>query len=397
MATSPKPTVASQSSIRETNLAAVLRSVVAADAPLSRAGIAAATSLTRSTVSRLVDDLICAGMLREDRPPDTPGRGRPGIPLVLDDRLVGLGLELNVSYLAVTAITLSGRLLAHRTVRRQLMGADPAPTLAELATLAELVRAEIPAGHRVVGAGLAVPGILDRARHTVLRAPNLGWSEVPLHPLEARLDLPTPLLVANGADLAAVTVAQAAPGRSSGLTDFLFLFGQIGIGGAAVVNGELLTGRHGWAGEVGHVTVDPNGPACRCGSTGCLEQFAGQVALLEAAGLPLDTAPDEVLALTRTDSRVLAAVEHAGWALGVAVASTINVLDLPVVVIGGHLGEIGPALRGPMLEQLRQRTLWAPWVEPEVLVTSGEVPAAALGAAFRPLNETLAAPARHLG
>ena len=179
-------------------------------------------------------------------------------------------------------------------------GATRPATLARLAASSRRdVLAGRPAARPVVGAGLALPGIVDTDSGRLLRAPNLGWSD---------LDVPADLLdeAATGRPVrcgwttrptsaARRRGAGRRPGGPGRLADFLYLSGEVGIGGAVVVDGRVVDGRHGWAGEVGHVCVDPDGPACRCGSTGCLEQYAGRLALLVAAGLPPDASPRDLV------------------------------------------------------------------------------------------------------
>ncbi|MFE0427248.1 ROK family protein, partial [Streptomyces sp. NPDC058953] len=139
-----------------------------------------------------------------------------------------------------------------------------------------------------VGAALALPGLV--ASGTVRSAPNLGWNRVPAESLFAdalatqRPRLPVlPVRAENEANLAAL--AELWFGGLGDARTFLYLSGEIGVGGALVLGGELLRGAHGFAGEIGHAVVAPDGPECRCGSRGCLEQYAGQSALLRAAGL----------------------------------------------------------------------------------------------------------------
>jgi predicted NBD/HSP70 family sugar kinase len=289
--------------------------------------------------------------------------------------------------------------VAERVEEDDLVGSDPARTLARLGALATDLLAG-PAGElRLAGAGLALPGLVDVERHLLLRAPNLGWSDVDAVGLLAA-HLPDGLrpVPGNEADLAARTVAETAPGRPGPLRDFLYLSGQIGIGGAAVVGGRVMTGSAGWAGEVGHVCVDPDGPACRCGSTGCLEQYAGRHALLAAAGLPLDTAPAEVVARASAgDADVRRALDAAARALGVALAGVVNVLDLPAVVLGGHLAALAGPLRPRLEELLGRRVLSARWRRPVVAAGTGPPAAGATGAALRALGDVLADPVRRLG
>ncbi len=392
-------TGARQSTLRSSNLALVLRTVCAADGPLSRADVAVRTGTTRATAARLVDELVAGGLLDEGERLALPRRGRPATPLLPGARIGALGLQVDAGLLAARLLDLRGRVVAERVEEDDLVGSDPAHTLARLGALATDLLAG-PAGElRLAGAGLALPGLVDVERHLLLRAPNLGWSDVDAVGLLAA-HLPDGLrpVPGNEADLAARTVAETAPGRPGPLRDFLYLSGQIGIGGAAVVGGRVMTGSAGWAGEVGHVCVDPDGPACRCGSTGCLEQYAGRHALLAAAGLPLDTAPAEVVARASAgDADVRRALDAAARALGVALAGVVNVLDLPAVVLGGHLAALAGPLRPRLEELLGRRVLSARWRRPVVAAVTGPPAAGATGAALRALGDVLADPVRRLG
>ncbi|WP_377645289.1 ROK family protein [Oryzobacter terrae] len=394
----PGPAAARQSGLREANLGLVVRTVCAAPEPLSRAGVAAATSMTRSTVSRLVDELVAAGVLDELDQPATAGPGRPATPLAAGRRLAGLGLQVDVGRLAVRVLDLRGGVLAEEVEEVALAGSDPAPTLGRLAASSRRVLRALPDGTTVVGAGLALPGIVDAGRGRLLRAPNLGWSDVdvlPLLPVDARAGLP--LRVDNEATLGARAVAEPAPGRVGPVADFLYLSGEVGIGGAVVVDGRVVGGRHGWAGEVGHVCVDPEGPPCRCGSTGCLELYAGRVALLSAAGLDAGATTRDLLSRSRSgDATALAALARAARALGVALAGVVNVLDVPAIVLGGHLGQVAELLRADLEAALRRRVLSARWVVPEVLTAPDDSAPGATGAALAALAPLLDDPLRAL-
>jgi predicted NBD/HSP70 family sugar kinase len=388
---------ARQSSVRAANLGLVLRTVCAAAEPPSRADVAATTGLTRATVARLVDDLVDGGLLDEVERAPTARRGRPATPLAPGARYAGLGLQVDAGLLAARAVDLRGRVVAEEVEDGDFVGSDPQPTLERLSLLALRLVDRLPGLH-LVGAGLALPGIVDVGAGVLLRAPNLGWSDERPADVLAR-SLPAALVpsLGNEADLAARTVAGSAPGRPGVHRDFLYLSGQIGIGGAVVLGGRTMTGSSGWAGEVGHVCVDPAGPACRCGSTGCLEQYAGRDALLAAAGLPRGTAPG-VLARNAAagDPGALRALDTAAWALGVALAGVLNVLDIPAVVLGGHLGELGDLLCPAVEEHLGRRVLSARWRRPGVAAAATAPGAGATGAALRALDDVLADPGRWL-
>lgn len=397
---SPDPPVADpvgarQSTLRESNLSLVARTVCASPTPLSRAGVASRTSMTRSTVSRLVDDLVAGGVLAELEPPTVTGPGRPATPLVPSSGLVALGLQVNASYLAARLVDLRGVVVAEQVEHDDLVGCEPLPTLRRLGAMSTQVLAQAR-GARLVGAGLALPGIVSSGAGRLLLAPNLGWSDLePAALLGADAVGGASLRIGNEADLAARTVAQVAPGRPGRLADFIYLSGEIGIGGAAVVDGQVMSGRHGWAGEVGHVCVDPDGPPCRCGSTGCLEQYAGRQALLAAAGLAPEATSAELAERVRSgDSRAKTAVARAAWALGIALAGVVNVLDIPAIVLGGHLGQITDLLRPDLELQLRERALSARWVPLTIEPADGDPAPGATGAAQLELAAVLANPAK---
>jgi predicted NBD/HSP70 family sugar kinase len=394
-ATTGSTPAARQATLRDANLRLVLSTVLAAAEPVSRAGVAAGTELTRSTVSRLVDELVAAGLVDELEPAPAAGRGRPGTPLVGGHRVGALGLQVNPGFSAVRVVDLRGRVVGEHHERGGHAGSDPSATLRRLAGEARGLRRVLPAELRFVGAGLALPGIVSTADARVHRAPNLGWSDVDVPAVLGRRALGgLPLLVGNEADLAARTVAETAPGRPGQLADFVYVSGEVGIGGAAVLGGRVFAGRHGWAGEIGHVAVDPAGPACSCGSSGCLEQYAGRRAMLRRAGLrPRVSMARLAERVAGGDAAARAAVDEAARALGVALSSVLNVLDISTVVLGGHLAETAGLLRPVLEEQLRRRVLSASWLPPAVEVAGPDDAPGATGAAFAVLDGVLGHPA----
>lgn len=198
--------------------------------------------------------------------------------------------------------------------------------------------------------------------------------------------LGTHLWTANEADCAALTVLQG-----SRVDDLLYVSGEVGIGSAAVVAGGVMTGRHGWAGELGHICVNDSGPQCGCGSHGCLEVYAGRRALLERAGVEsLDALVD---ALRSHDARATEAVESAAHALAIAVSAALNLLDLPRVVLGGHLAVVFEWLQPRLSAELNVRVLSAPFSRPEVSAVSLDPAPAAVGAALAVRQRVLADPA----
>ncbi|MFC8801058.1 ROK family protein [Promicromonospora sp. NPDC057138] len=401
-ATRTGPGAARQHTLRERNLELVARAVYEVPEPLSRAGVAAATGLARATVSTLVDQLVAAGLVRE-LPAVTGGRaGRPAVPLVPAPRsVVGLGLEVNVDYLGVRVLDLTGDVVAEQVVPGSFHDSDPTAVLGRLGALAREVSDGVAAaGMTVAGARLALPGLVDPRTGLLEVAPNLGWSSLEPVPLLGLGD--TEVRIANEAKLAAL--AELAGGSDVAAPDsFIFVSGDVGIGAAIVVDRELFLGERGWNGEIGHVVVDPAGPRCSCGAFGCLEQYAGKEAMMRAAGLPPD-APLDALVARLADADADAATDAAqpaggraalpaGRALGSALADFVNLLDVGTIVLGGAYTELLPWLRADVEAVLDDRVLSAPFVDLQVRAAQAGPQAALTGGAREVLQAVLAAPA----
>ncbi|MFI6264665.1 ROK family protein [Micromonospora sp. NPDC051006] len=393
-----------QGSLRELNLAVVLGRIAAAERPPSRADLAAETGLTRATVSAVVEDLITGRLVTEAEPAPRAGAGRPARGLVLaGDGPAGLGLEVNVDYLAVCVVDLAGQLRHHTVHRADLRPVSPTDALARLVELAGRARADAAAqGLTLAGAALAVPGLVDDAGMVRL-APNLGWRDVPVPavlaghpPLTEQVDGVPPLVVDNEANLAALGELHAGP---AGPASFLHISGEVGIGAGIVLDGALFRGARGWSGEIGHIPIRPEGRPCRCGGRGCLEQYAGQEAILAAAGLagadlPADTAATRLAELAGAGAEhALRALDEAGAALGVAVASVVNLLDLDTVVLGGGYAPLTPWLQSPVLAEISRRVLTAAWSPVTVRPATLGADAAVLGAAGSVVRRIIARPA----
>lgn len=387
--------LAHQSSVREANLGVVMRSVCAALEPLSRAGVAHSTGLTRSTVSRLVDELVAGGLVDEGQA-RLAGPGRPPTPLRPTGRVCAVGLQVNAAHVAARLIDLQGQVVAESRSEPDLVGSSPEEAFSLLAGHLTEVLAGLPDGSRVVGAGLALPGVVDAAGERLLRAPNLGWRDVdPAAGLRGQLP-GIPLGLGNEANLAAHAFAQPAPGRSGPHSHFVYVSGEIGIGGAVVTESRVQTGLHGFAGEIGHLPFRPGEEPCPCGSDGCLERYAGRLAMTHRAGLPPATTLAELG--RRAEEGHLpsrAAIDLAAEALGVVLAGVVTLLDVPTVVLGGEIGDLAAQIAPTVRERMRSRVMAADWMPLEVVRDADDV-AGATGGALLPLSDVVTRPASFL-
>jgi predicted NBD/HSP70 family sugar kinase len=172
--------------------------------------------------------------------------------------------------------------------------------------------------------------------------------------------------------------------------------GDVGVGAGVVLDGRLHRGTRGFGGELGHLTVAPEGPECRCGARGCLEQVAGLDWILRRAGI--DVLPGQVgtqlllHALRQESPTAVAAVEEAAAALGVGVAAMVNLFDVETVILGGVFAPLFPWLDEPLHAAIARRVLSAPWAPVSVSASRLGSDAAVIGAATSPVRELLADP-----
>ncbi|PGH52017.1 ROK family transcriptional regulator [Streptomyces sp. Ru87] len=389
--------------MRERNLA-VLLGEISAHGPVTRARLAAHTGFTKTTVSNLLAVLAEAGLVRDGDLVHEGERGRPGVGVTVNgEGPAGLGLEINVDYLAACVLDLGRRIRYRHLVTADNRARSPEDTAAGLSRLAhQAVDAAAEQGLSVTGAVVAIPGVLAGER--VVHAPNLGWHDVPAAALLR--DVLPPLLLPvghdNEANLAALGELWFGAGRPLG--DFLHVSGEIGIGAGLIVGGQVFRGAHGFAGELGHMAVAPDGPECTCGGRGCLERVAGQEAILRAAGLTGVTAGssagprESISALVRLlrsgDAQAREAVAVAGRDLGTALAATVKVLDPDTVVLGGIFSPLAPWIRTPVEAALENGALYG--AVPPVVVSPLAGEAAVLGAAGLVIERIHADPARLL-
>ncbi len=305
------------------------------EGPASRADLARSTGLTRVTVSDLIAELIEDELLAELGAPAETRVGKPPTLVGLrEDATDIVTLDLSVDDRLTGAVVTLGGTVTHRD-EQELAGAKGEAAVALLHTLTRrLVEAT---GARVLGIGVGSPGIVDDAG-TVVDAPNLGWSDVPLAAgLHAAFEVP--VYVANDANTAVLGEHTFGESGEGGL---MLLRVGTGVGAGLVLEGALLHGHHGAAGEIGHVVVDPAGEQCACGRTGCLETVVAVPHLrrrVEASNEP---------------AKELTAV---GEQLGAVLAPVVGTLNLHELVL------TGPAelLDGPLLTAvdtvIRQRTM----------------------------------------
>lgn len=358
---------ADQASLRRANLALVLRGL-RDGGPRSRARLAADLGLNKATVSSLVAELAERGLVR-DGDAERGAVGRPATTVELDGRGVyGVGAEINVHHVAVMALDLHGDVVGEGRISLDAAGETPEVVLGRLAELLHGTMRDLDGrGMTTVGVVVGLAGLIDRATGTLALAPNLGWRDVPVAVLLRDLlgDPSYPIEIDNEANLAAV--AEAVPGDPR-RRDILVIHGEVGVGGGIVTDGRQVRGSHGYAGEFGHIVVDPQGRRCGCGRRGCWETVVGLSRLLELAADPDDPVRSPELTLEARleeinrraglgDARTLAALDEIAHGLGAGAAVLANTLNPGVIVLSGYFAEVGRWLQGPVASELEAGVL----------------------------------------
>ncbi len=271
-----------------------------------------------------------------------------------------VGIDIGGTKIAGALVDIDGNIVAESKVP------TPAQDPDALVDAVVALVTELSLGKEVLGIGVAAAGFIDADQANIIYAPNLSWRN---EPFKAKLQaqLPLPVIIENDANAAAW--AEFRYGAGKGYQHMVMLTIGTGVGGAVIVNGQMLRGGFGIAGELGHLRVVPNGKLCGCGQHGCLESYGSGTALLKAAkelassdleiGARLReleaqagelTGAQVYTAILEKDPGALQILTELGTWLGEAIGSLTAVLDPQVVVIGGGVSAAGDLLLNPIRE-----------------------------------------------
>lgn len=342
--------------IRQQNLASVL-SMLHLRGALSRAQLGATIGLNRSTVTGLVMELTELGLVREVAAGERTGKvGRPTLDIEPDDHVAALSVRAEPHAVTVALVGLGG--VVHARLRHDTASApSPRRFVQIVASSVEAMRADIDRHYRVVGAGLAVPGLVN-ANGSVFVSPTLGWRR---DPVAARLSDELGIQVSAGNDASIGALAESRFGVGVGVSNLLYLGGAMhSIGGGLIIDGTLLRGTSGYAGELGHTVVDPRGRTCVCGRKGCLEAEV-RLDLLEPllGRRKLDEDELDVELGVARDPRVMAEVTRQVEVLSLALTNFVNAFSPETVVLSGYLGALLSVSRERLAEAVRVHPLGA--------------------------------------
>ncbi len=411
--------------VRRHNLSLLLQHLHLTGA-MRRAELTDLTGLNRSTVAGLVAELAALGAVTEEnsridsRLETAPAKigkaagkagskaGRPS-PVVrpCPETVQVLAADVAVGRASVALVGLGGSVVARHEAHVE--DGSPAGIARLLARTGAGLLADPRAGLRVVGFGVSVPGVVRQVDGNVRFAPNLGWEDQPLGELlVAELAAAgvrgLPVQVGNDGDLGALAEHRRGVARSA--DHLVFVEGEVGVGCGVIIAGRPLSGVGGYAGELGHMTVRPDGRRCRCGARGCWETEIGTEAIARALGIA-EADNDAVIALLRAASdpgagpamaaQMALDLREVAEYLGLGLANVVNLLNPELVVLGGVLRELYPIVSGHVHRTLAGTALRAPMESVELAVPELGGDAVLIGAAEFALQATLADPVAVLG
>lgn len=402
---------ADQAWVRERNLSIVLNYIWEAGGPIARARLTEISGLNKSTIGSLLTQLQAWGFVRELGTQNV-GPGRPGMLIDIDPEAGRIiGAEIGVDFVSAVLVNLKAEVVWQRKVDTN--GASRPGQSQMLAQTEQLIREAMgqagAAGCRVLGIGLGVPGLVDHTTGTLLFAPNLGWRDVSLREMW-HAAFGVPVIVENEANAAAL--GEKMLGTAKQLEHFIYLSAGVGLGGGLVIDGKLYGGAGGFAGEIGHMTLVPDGPQCNCGNRGCWETLIGPTAITErvrqAAALGqtpvLLALPDvdgdvsairmrHVLAAAALgEPAVLHVLDEVGRYLGIGIANLVNAFNPRLVVLGGILSLAGPYILPRAQQEVQARALAAAREALRIELSAFGFDACVMGGASLLIREVLSNP-----
>jgi len=342
--------------IRQLNRSVVL-DLIRTQGPISKADVKRITGLNFTTVTNAVTDLVAEGLVEEVGLGSSSGGRKPVLLTLNATAKYVLGCELQSTELVIGLFDLKGNMMA-RVDQPKLPTTTPEEVVERIVQGLNQLLAETSVSlDRVEGLGIAAPGPLNSFTGVLLTPPNMvGWHNVPL---KAMLEAATGLPVVVEKDGNAAALGEVWFGAGQGVRNLILIIADDGIGAGIISGGHLYRGSHSGAGEIGHTTLDVDGPRCSCGNYGCLEAIASGFALGRKAGEAIRRGVQSALAAhgdseqqigvselldaaQAQDKLAVDLLDECGRTLGIAVANTVNMYNPELIVLAGRLAQQSP-------------------------------------------------------
>ncbi|MBN1316557.1 MAG: ROK family transcriptional regulator [Anaerolineales bacterium] len=362
---------------------------------LSRSEIVERTGLGKATVSSMVSELMAENLVVEGGTVEQlEGAGRPPIMLRLNPLAVlAIGVELTGSQCIAVLTDIYSKPLD--VIRRQMVDTSVQSVINLITNVVDDLLIDRDRS-RLLGLGVGVPGPVDSERQRVILAENIGWVDTPLGSLlSEHLSLPVALLKRQNAG----AIGEYWHGVGKTYENLLYVSIGLGIGSGLVLHGELYEGCNGSAGEIGHITILPDGHRCSCGNYGCLETLASYSAMSVHAKQELRkgrhsvliewtkglfesvTGPMIIKAAIDGDTLAIEVIKEACRYLGIAIANAINLYNPSAVILGGRIVDLGDCVLESIKEEVHRRAFSIPSSCARIMLSKLGDTAASIGAA----------------
>ncbi|WP_026672602.1 ROK family protein [Alkalihalobacterium bogoriense] len=352
--------------------------------PVSRADLANTTGLNKGTVSSLVNELLEEQLILESGPGISSGGRRPVMLLFNQSAGYSIGIDIGVNYILAILTDLQGGICDERLIK--VKDLTLSQTIDILFSVIDELMLHVPTSpYGVVGIGVGVPGTVSRSGK-ILLAPNLNWKDIDLKEvIESQYNIPVKIV--NEANAGAHGEKRFGAGQP--FNNIVYISGGIGIGVGLILNGKLYKGHNGLSGELGHMTINMNGPLCNCGNKGCWELYASENALIKMAlTQEIFTENDEDLSLEKLvklaeegDEKTISLIESLSEFLAIGMNNIINTFNPEQIIIGNRLVALQPWIENALKEKLAKNVLAAHQKDFQLHFSKLEKRSSALGVA----------------
>ena len=397
--------------LREKNLSSVLNYIFYHKSKAFRAKLAERVGLNKSTASSLVQELIERDLLREIGKNQAGAIGRPATFLEINPQTgFIIGVDLSVDFISVMVTDFSGKAIWERKfpIDSEVKQDDAIAKMLELVKEAMAVCKE--KNNRILGLGLAVPGLVDTNGDNLIYAPHLNWKDVPFRKILSESTELQEIQIENDAN--AATIGEHIYGVARKTGDFIFVFVGKGIGSGLFLNGKLYRGMNGYAGEIGHLPIiaEPFNNLCDCGNLGCWETYANESTILKRTNERLEKRHSSIIstlmeeqhtplsisilkkAADAGDQESLEIYSEAGDAIGIGIAGLINIFNPDKVIVGGPISISGIHLLPAIINSVKKHTLPDLNQNVEILLSEFGRDAVLIGAIASVTNQILSTP-----
>jgi len=371
--------------------------------PISRTKIAKNLKLSSATITKYINGLIKAGIVKEDGWEPSQGGRRPLLLRIAPEAMYAIGVDLGGANLRVVVVNLENNIVAK--IRKKTNADEGRDKVFRrlIDAIYEAIELSKIDKDKIKGIGVGIAGLINHEKGICLYCPNIeGWENIPVKRLiEEEFAIDTSVEDSSRA----MALAEHWSGAARGIDNFIFVNVGVGIGCAIFIHGELYRGVGGIAGEFGHITIDEAGPRCNCGNYGCLETLAsgpaisrrarqaieeGVVSLIEELceeNLENITSQIVVEAVKRGDKLAFNIMEKTGEYLGIGIANMINIFNPELIVIGAGVSQAGDILLEPLKRTVKARALQLTSSMTNIKISQLGDNAGALGAAIMVLKD----------